>query len=304
MPERRKKRKKRSASKQSGVSLFVIVILLFSAALLIVKGSGFNKPIPDVVEIPKEVQESIKNVKPQKYLRVPILLYHYVEYVKDPKDTIRKSLNLEPHAFDLEVKTLQEAGYSFITLADLADGLDDKRTLPAKSVILTFDDGYRDFYTDVFPILKKYQIKAVVFVIPNFIDRPDNLTTWMISEIIKSGLVEIGAHTMNHTYLRGLSLNQVRYEIEQSKSYLEKSFGIQVISFAYPYGAFDNGAIDEVKKAGFRTAVTTIPGTFSMDVNRFFLYRVRPGGRVGPDLLELLERTKVTSIPKNENILS
>lgn len=270
-------------------SLLVIPVALLVGLLFFVKISNFNRPIPDVVKLPRDVMESIKNLKPQKSLRVPILMYHYVEYVKDQRDTIRKSLNLEPHAFDLEVKTLKEAGYSFITLADLADALDDKNNLPPKSVILTFDDGYRDFYTDVFPILKKYRIKAVVFVIPNFIDRPDNLTTWMISEIIKSGLVEIGAHTMNHTYLSGLSLDRVRYEVQQSKRYLEKGFGIQVISFAYPYGAFDNETIDEVKKAGFKTAVTTIPGTFSMDVNRFFLYRIRPGGRIGTALLDLLE---------------
>ncbi len=288
-----KKRKKRSSLKQSGVSLLVIVILLFSAVFLIVKGSGFNKPIPDVVEIPKEVQESIKNVKPQKTFRVPILMYHYVEYVKDQGDTIRKSLNLEPHVFELEIKTLKEAGYSFITLSELAEALDNKNNLNPKSVILTFDDGYRDFYTDVYPILKKYQAKAVVFVIPNFIDRPDNLTGWMISEIIKSGLVEIGAHTMNHTYLSGLPLEKVQYEVEQSKKYLEKTFNIRVTSFAYPYGAFDNVTLDIVKKSGFTAAVTIVPGIFAQDINRFFFYRLRPGGKVGPDLLELLEQTNL-----------
>ena len=189
----------------------IILALLIVVTFFIFKSSNFNQQIPDVVEIPKEVQESIKNVKPQKYLRVPILLYHYVEYVKDQGDTIRKSLNITPYTFDAEIKTLKDAGYEFITTKDLADALDDKITLPPKSVILTFDDGYRDFYTDVFPILKKYNVKAVVFVVPNFLGLPNNLDTWMLAEIAKSGLVEIGAHTMNHAYLSGLPFARVKF---------------------------------------------------------------------------------------------
>lgn len=252
-----------------------------------------NDSIPDIVELPPDVKESIKNLKPQKSFRVPIFLYHYVEYVKDEGDTIRQSLNITPYVFDQEVKTLLDAGYTFITLSDLADALDDKISLPSKPVILTFDDGYRDFYTDVFPILKKYQVRAVVFVVPNFLNKQNNLDTWMLLDIAKSGLVEIGAHTMNHLYLSGLPLQMVKYEVEYSKQYLEKILGEQVDSFAYPYGAFDNVAIDVVKKAGFRSAVTTISGIFVLDVNRYFLSRVRPGGRVGTALLDLLEESKI-----------
>ena len=168
--------------------------------------------------------------------------------------------------------------------------MDGKSKPPQKPIVLTFDDGYRDFYTDVFPILKKYNVKAVVFVVPNFLGLPNNLDTWMLAEIAKSGLVEIGAHTMNHAYLSGLPLARVKFEVEESKKTLEKILGVKVVSFAYPYGAFDNKTIDVVKKAGFRSAVTEISGTFTLDVNRFFLYRIRPGGRVETALLDLLER--------------
>src|SRR3989304_3627632 len=100
----------------------ILSTLIFSSLL---RFSNFNIPIPDVVELPEEVKESIKNLKPQKSFRIPILLYHYVEYVKDPGDTIRKSLNIMPHIFDEEIKTLKNAGYEFITIKDLADALDD-----------------------------------------------------------------------------------------------------------------------------------------------------------------------------------
>lgn len=281
--------KKKNRIRRINIILFLILIFLSIASFFILKDSNFNKHIPDVVEIPKDVQESIKDVKPQITLRVPILLYHYVEYVKDQGDTIRKSLNIMPYTFDAEIKTLKDAGYTFITTKDLADALDGEEALPPKSVILTFDDGYRDFYTDVFPILKKYQVKAVAYVVPNFLDKPNNLATWQLKEITASGLVEIGAHTMDHSYLVGLSAQRVRNEVEQSKKFLEKELGIRVVSFAYPYGAFDNTAIDIVKKAGFRSAVTTISGVYALDVNRFFLYRIRPGGLVGQALLSLIE---------------
>lgn len=295
--------KKRRAH-QPNFILPVIMALLIFVTFFIFKSSNFNevnfllrnKQIPDVVELPKDVKESIKNLKPQKSFSVPILLYHYVEYVKDEGDTIRKSLNITPDTFDAEIKTLKDAGYEFITIRDLADALDDKITFAPKSVILTFDDGYRDFYTDVFPILKKYNVKAVAFVVPNFLGSPNNLDTWMLSEIAKSGLVEIGAHTMNHSYLTGLPLEGVKYEVMESKKYLEDRLGIKVSSFAYPYGAFDNTTIDVVKKAGFRAAVTTIPGTFTLDVNRFFLYRIRPGGRIGTALLDLLEQPNLAKL--------
>lgn len=280
-----KKRKKKSSSS----ILPLILIILISILVIFLKTSNFGKPVPDVVAIPQDVLKSIENVKPQKSFRLPILMYHYVEYVKDSGDTIRKSLNIIPFIFDQQVKTLKDAGYTFITTSDLADALDDKRPLPQKSVILTFDDGYRDFYTDVLPILKKYQVKAVVYVVPNFLDKQNNLDSWMVVEATKSGLVEIGAHTMDHSYLTGLGTNRIQHEVLESKKYLEKNFNILVSSFAYPYGAFDNGVISIVKQAGFKTAVTTIPGRFSMDVNRFFLYRTRPGVKVGTELLNLLE---------------
>lgn len=285
--------------KKGNTHTSVLIIILagsFLVFLAVYKISNFNQPIPDVVELPNDVKQSIKNTRPQKSFKVPILLYHYVEYVKDPGDTIRKSLDIIPYTFDLEVKTLKDAGYVFITMSDLADALDDKKNLPPKPVVLTFDDGYRDFYTDVFPILKKYKAKAVAYVVPNFLDRPDNLTSWMLSEIAKSGLVEIGAHTMNHAYLAGLPLQGVKLEVEQSKRYLEKSLGGQVVSFAYPYGVFDNQAMDVVKKAGYKTAVTTNNGIFAQDINRFFLYRIRPGGRIGKGLLDLLERPNLAKI--------
>lgn len=268
----------------------IVLVLILALIIEVIKNSNFNKVIPDITEIPASVQKSIVDIKSTKQFYVPILLYHYVEYVKDPGDTIRKSLNIIPFIFDAQVKTLKEAGFNFITPKDLADVLDDKAQLPTKPIILTFDDGYRDFYSDVFPILKKYNVKAVAYIVPDFLNKPNNMDIWQLKEIAQSGLVEIGAHTMNHAYLVGLPLKRVKYEVEESKNFLEKNLAIPIVSFAYPYGAFDNQSIEVVKKAGFTTSVTTIDGNLVADINRFFLYRMRPGARIGESLIKLIEQ--------------
>ena len=162
--------------------------------------------------IPQDVQQALQTVV-QKLsppvastsaiqlpvsVRVPILMYHYVEYVKDKGDKVRISLNTTPDTLEQEVKTLSEAGYTFMTNAELADVLDGKSKLPPKPILLTFDDGYRDFYTDAYPILKKYQVKATQYVISGFLNNKNHLTSSQLQEIAKDGLVEIGAHTVHH----------------------------------------------------------------------------------------------------------
>jgi len=227
-----------------------------------------------------------------KQIRVPILMYHYVEYVKDKGDTIRQSLSLGPHTFEDEVKTLTDAGYTFMTNAELADALSGKIPLPTKPIVLTFDDGYRDFYTDVYPILKKYHAKATAYIISGFLGYPNNMSSSQVAEIAHGGLVEIGAHTVHHAWLKGLPGKSLTCEVDQSKKTLELLTGKPVVSFAYPYGVFDVQAIQALAAAGFTSAVSTVPGIDQYQTHRYFLYRLRPGGRVGKSLLSWLDSVK------------
>jgi peptidoglycan/xylan/chitin deacetylase (PgdA/CDA1 family) len=225
-------------------------------------------------------------------IRVPILMYHYVEYVKDKGDTIRQSLSISPYTFEEEVKTLVGAGYTFMTNAELADALSGKIPFPRKPIVLTFDDGYRDFYTDVYPILKKYHAKATAYIISGFLGYPNNMYNWQVREIARDGLVEIGAHTVHHAWVKGIPAKSLAYEVDQSKKTLELLTGKPVVSFAYPYGAFDVPAIQAVAAAGFTSAVATVPGADQPQTHRYFLYRLRPGGRVGKSLLSWLDSVK------------
>jgi len=258
------------------------IILLSFLILFIIVIAVNNTKHDNAIPVPVFV--------PLKSLSTPILVYHYVEYVTDEKDTIRKSLNTLPYLLTKQIETLKNAGYTFVTASELMDIMNGKIKLPNKPVVISFDDGYRDFYTDVFPILKKYNVKAVAYVVSGFLDKPNYLLTEQLKEIAKSGLVEIGAHTVHHISLRGLSPTVVKYEIEESKKELEQITNFTVVSFAYPDGSFDNQAMKLVREAGFKSAVTTTHGIEVNQENKYSLPRIHPGNKTDQWLLNSLEQ--------------
>lgn len=248
---------------------------------------AFKEPYysPDVFLPPREVQVLGQS---DKTYRIPILLYHYVEFNKDPRDTIRISLTIYRNIFEKQVQDLLAAGYTFLTAGDVGQIIDGEKQMPEKPVVLTFDDGYRDFYTDVFPILQFYNIKATIFVVSDFLNHSNNLTDEQLKEIIQSRLVEVGGHTFGHLSLTGLSSFSASKQITDDKAYLEKTFGIRLVSFAYPYGEFNAEVADLVKAAGYHQGVSVVRGAQQSLGNRFFLYRLNPGRATGDQLLSIL----------------
>ncbi len=282
-------------------SIFLIFLPLF--LVIFVLGGGFifyqSRTIPDLGE---ENQETVLPIEFQHILgaktgvglqrelqiRIPIFIYHYVEYVSN--DPGRQKLNIEPNILIAQIETLKGAGYTFITQDDLATAFLEKKKLPKKPAILNFDDGYIDFYTDVFPILQKENVKAVAYVVPNFLDRPNYMFTFQLKEVAKSPLVEIGAHTMDHYALAGMNTKEAIYEIVQSRKVLQEMLHLPINSFAYPYGSFDRAAVQIVKRAGFTNAVSVVPGIVQTQENEYFLFRLRPGDRSGQALLDYLKQ--------------
>ncbi len=248
---------------------------------------------PDVLAALDEAKNSGKPVLGIRadgpIYHIPILMYHYVEYVADQNDKLRIALNTPPEVLDSEIKTLKDGGYSFINASELADILDGIKEAPPKPIMLTFDDSYSDFYTYAFPILKKYNAKAVQYVISGWLGHRDHLSEEQVKEIAQSGLVEIGAHTVHHLALAGLG-ETAKEEITKSKLQLEQILNTPVTALAYPYGSFDINAIQFAKQAGFRTAVSTIPGSETGNQSRYFAFRLRPGGSTGQALIDLVEK--------------
>ncbi len=281
------------------VTLFAIIVLVCLGLLAYSARSNQTTYSPaseklSIKKMPPDIKQQVLAASPSATFRVPVLMYHYVEFVRDKRDTIRQSLDIIPPVFDSQIATLKNAGYTFMTASDLADVLDGMKPLPEKPVLITFDDGHRDFYTDAFQILQKYNVKATEFVITGFLGGSDFMTPEQVTTIAKSGLVEVGDHTVHHIWMKNQPLAKDEYEVNQSKQTLEQLTGQKIDTFAYPYGAFDNQAIQVLKSDGFRVAFSTIPGNEVNQTNRFFVFRIRPGSRNGQTLLDFLQNTIYT----------
>lgn len=196
---------------------------------------------------------------------VPILMYHSI--LDNPHD-----LNcVSPNNFMAQMNYLKKAGYQTITFDDL-EKLPSK--LPAKSVILTFDDGFRDNYTTVFPILKQFGFKATIFLISGCLGLPINFTLEMVQEMLASKLISFGAHTITHANLPSLPDEEQRKQIFESKRDLEALLGCQISTFCYPYGNYNNRTLKYVKEAGYRFGITTHGGFADLAQTRYELPRI------------------------------
>lgn len=191
---------------------------------------------------------------------VPVLMYHSV----NPRsDYALRKLIVSPQSFERQMRFLKENNYNVVTLEELGELLGKKKKLPPKTVAITFDDGYRDNYTYAFPVLKKYNLPATIFVIINEIGRPqgDRLGWEEIKQMQASGLVTIGSHTLSHAWLPDpLSDDSLRSEIFGSKALLEEKLGKAINCFSYPGGRFNKHIRNLVQQAGYRVAVATNPG--------------------------------------------
>jgi peptidoglycan/xylan/chitin deacetylase (PgdA/CDA1 family) len=285
-----------------GIAIFTIMVVIFWY-----QQKHFKKPKQPIFIAPtyevssfqtpydvllKSVATGSANYKQPTDYRIPIIMYHYVEYVKDSGDTIRKKLDIVPSLFEGQLKALNEANYISYFVKDIPSIFDGSIVSAPKSIVLTFDDGYEDFYTSAFPILKKYQMKATIYIIVDLINKKGFLNDKEISELIDSGLVEIGSHTLDHVYLKTASQVLAEKQIKESKKILESRFKIKVETFAYPTGAFNQNTINLVKDAGYTAALSVIPGITQSETNLFYLYRIRPGIFTPQTIIKALENYK------------
>lgn len=202
---------------------------------------------------------------------IPIFMYHYIRVLNDPNDKIGTNLSVSPEKFSSELDLIKSKGYEAITFEDINNG-----NIPNKPIILTFDDGYKDFYQNAYSELKKRNMKAVSFIITNDIGQNEYMNNNEIKEISNYG-IEIGSHTLSHPDLSKLSSAKAEIEIAQSKKNLEELISKNIISFCYPSGKYTPETENIVKTAGYKFATTTNSGITTFD-NFFALnrYRINP----------------------------
>jgi peptidoglycan/xylan/chitin deacetylase (PgdA/CDA1 family) len=207
---------------------------------------------------------------------VPILMYHHVGPLPPGSDSIRQGLTVSEANFRAQMDYLKSAGYQPVTLTALVNHLAVGTPLPDRPIVLTFDDGYRDFYDVVLPILRDYEFVATLFLVTAPIDdgSPDFVTWDQVREMHAAG-IEMGAHSYTHPDLSGQLVDYLVWQILGSKEAIEERIEEPVRFFAYPSGAYDDDTVQVVRSAGFWGAVTVEKGCRHTEAARWSLDRIR-----------------------------
>lgn len=214
-----------------------------------------------------------------------ILMYHMIN---DPAHAQPvPHLAVTPAMFERQIAHLRQTGWHFATVSELYHA-----PVPAKTVVITFDDGYRDNLTKALPVLLRHQAKATVYLIG---DRTSPLTEGGTAdgnplaplltnaearELLASNAIELGSHTLTHRNLATADEATQQHELTAGKEALERAFARAVTAFAYPFGGINADLPNLVAAAGYNSAVTTRQGiSTDLAAERLQLKRIRISGR-------------------------
>lgn len=215
------------------------------------------------------IERSIRLAKPPLRRafsqRLPILTYHHVG---PSKADVHPLLTVSPDDFAEQIDWLARHGYSPIRTSDWTRWLAEKRPLPRKPVLITFDDGYADLAQYALPTLSHYGSTAVVYIVTRLIGKTNEwdrrlgwgalrlMTAQQIREWAAKGF-EFGSHTRDHPDLRSLSERELEDQVFGSAADLQRIVGTTPMSFAYPFGHFNRAVRDCVARA-YQTSVTVV----------------------------------------------
>lgn len=210
-----------------------------------------------------------------------------------------KHLSVPSGLFEREMRFLLAEGYTFLRFSDLLDVKTGARAIPAKPVMVYFDDGYKDNYLNAYPILKRLGIPATVFLVVNFVDRaavpwgitrdPKNMNMFLAWDDARAmgDIFEFGTHTMSHRKLTSLSELEMRHEMIRSRDSIAEHTGKPVIALSYPKSRFDDAVRRVAQEVGFDFILSHSRG-FNYTVSQ--LLNKIP---VGPDDSFMLFRLKL-----------
>ncbi|MEO1666316.1 MAG: polysaccharide deacetylase family protein [Chloroflexota bacterium] len=216
-------------------------------------------------------------------IRVPVLMYHYVSELPPDADEFRVNLTVTPDIFRSHLEFFRENDYTPISLKELDDALRHGTELPEKPVVLTFDDGHLDHYTNAFPLLQEFGYTGTFFVITSLLDNdhPDYINWEQAKEMADAGM-GIEPHTKNHINLTERNRDTLVYEILGSIESVEAHLGQRPQMFSYPAGRYDDATLAVVAEADIARAVTTEPGSLHTTSNTLLLSRLRVTGNMSP----------------------
>jgi peptidoglycan/xylan/chitin deacetylase (PgdA/CDA1 family) len=215
-----------------------------------------------------------------------VLMYHVID---SPRAASEARYCTPPKMFRQQMQHLHATGWNVIPLAELVRSMGEKRATPARSVVITFDDGTACTHEAALPVLGEFGFPATVFAVSDLVDGRNEwmiregqparamLSTVQLRELHAAG-VEIGSHTACHAWMARISPSQAADEARRSKDRLEDILGKPVRHFAYPYGNQSKAAREAVRDAGYEAACTTRSGKNDLDTDRFALRRTEIRG--------------------------
>lgn len=198
---------------------------------------------------------------------VPVLNYHKV-------DNYHHALSIPPQEFEEQIKYLYENGYNSISPDQLMNYLKYGTDLPEKPILITFDDGYLDNYTNAYPILKKYGYTATIFLVTNLVGHDQRFLTWEQVKLMENDGFFFGSHTANHIPLTQVDSQKVESELIQSREEIRNKLGKPPKYFAYPTGVYNTETEEIVKKTGYEAAFTIQYGRVNSSSNLYALERI------------------------------
>ena len=227
-------------------------------------------------------------------IAISVLMYHSVSNEPETEAHPYFWVNTTPERFDAQMRFLKENNYRVISLSQAEELLYDsgnKSDKHASHVVITFDDGFRDFYLNAFPILQKYGFTATVFLPTEYItdhskkmDGKEHLSWDEVAELYRQG-ISFGSHTANHPQLQRLNKDDANFEIRHSKQIIESKIGAPVDSFSYPFAfpeedkELTRRLTDTLIACGYKYGVSTRIGRASAKDPIYFLKRLPVNSR-------------------------
>jgi peptidoglycan/xylan/chitin deacetylase (PgdA/CDA1 family) len=239
----------------------------------IVFPTGTSTVVPSQTPLPTFTFTPTVTLEPQWYMQgpdqviVPILLYHHIGFSLRGDDVYYVS----PDTFEQQLNLLYQWGYKTISLELLVKAIKEGAELPPKPILLTFDDGSETIYENALPKMQRYNFTGVSYIVYNYVGIKNYMNTDQIRALYGAGW-EIGSHSLNHRDLTTRPERQMD-EIVESRRRLESLLGIPVLSFAYPFGAYDSDSLHYVHQAGYIAAMGLGNKSLQANKNLFYLYR-------------------------------
>ena len=217
---------------------------------------------------------------------LPILMYHSISDDLEPAASAYYKTATGPEIFRQHMRHLVEQGYRPIDLSSAAEWLRHGGSLDEKTVVITFDDGFRNFYTEAFPVLQTHGFTATVFLPTAFI-RDDRCSfkgteclTWNEVRELRKGGMSFGSHTMNHFRLVDLPWNEIRREVHDSRTEMEQQLRERITTFAYPFAfpqnqkQFTKSFCNLLAETGYTCCATTELGRVQLGDDPYRLKRL------------------------------